>query len=120
MFSALHHRSLRRRDRFGQRLFRTRKVAPSTDHVSSGARFECERACWDPKDGVLIPIIRNFGAPRGELSYPTQLVARIETSTTWQEFYDLKTNKMYYWNPTTNTVSRLAVNLGGVLNFCMA
>ena len=28
-------------------------VAPSTDHVSSGARFECERACWDPKDGEL-------------------------------------------------------------------
>ena len=28
-------------------------VAPSTDHVSSGARFECERVCWDPKDGEL-------------------------------------------------------------------
>ena len=29
------------------------QAAPSTDHVSSGTRFECERACWDPKDGEL-------------------------------------------------------------------
>ena len=28
-------------------------AAPSTDHGSPGSRFECERACWDPKDGEL-------------------------------------------------------------------
>ena len=26
---------------------------PSTDHDSSGERFECEHICWDPKDGEL-------------------------------------------------------------------
>ena len=28
-------------------------AAPSTDHAPPGARFECERVCWDPKDGEL-------------------------------------------------------------------
>ena len=27
--------------------------ALSTDHNPSGARFECEHTCWDPKDGEL-------------------------------------------------------------------
>ena len=27
--------------------------APSTDHATTRARFECERVCWDPKDGEL-------------------------------------------------------------------
>ena len=29
------------------------QAASSTDHVSTGARFECERVCWAPKDGEL-------------------------------------------------------------------
>ena len=34
------------------------QAAPSTDRgptmsLCSGTRFECERACWDPKDGEL-------------------------------------------------------------------
>ena len=28
-------------------------LAPSTDHGTTGPRFECERVCWDPKDGEL-------------------------------------------------------------------
>ena len=27
--------------------------APSTDHASSGERFELEHKCWDPKDVEL-------------------------------------------------------------------
>ena len=27
--------------------------APSTDHDPTGERLECERVCWDPKDGEL-------------------------------------------------------------------
>ena len=29
------------------------RLAPSTDHGTKRSRFECERACWDPKDGEL-------------------------------------------------------------------
>ena len=29
------------------------EAALSTDHDSSGERFECEHICWDPKDGEL-------------------------------------------------------------------
>ena len=30
-----------------------REPALSTDHFTSGERFEFERICWDPKDGEL-------------------------------------------------------------------
>ena len=29
------------------------RPAPSTERAPPGARLECERACWDPKDGEL-------------------------------------------------------------------
>ncbi len=30
-----------------------REAAPFADHEAKAERFECEHACWDPKDGEL-------------------------------------------------------------------